>query len=373
VNDIRDTVLRSLSAVGAINEARFYAELFAAQDPERFALIALDKRCLEEPLLEALISNLRILSDLGLVPVLLAGNGQAEGFKSELENVSVEACVIRFENDDAEGRIRTSARTGIVPIVEISTRLSDGLEPIVSSIKPAKVIFLQPSGGITINGNRLPVLNISRLNSDIKPEDLTQGQARFIDMASDLASDSNNVSVYVMASPLNLLAELFTTKGSGTMLRRAANVRSFGSYEKVDIKPIQASVEESFGKNLNGNFFKKPIKQGFIESNYRGGAILTTLAGLPYLSKFWVSREARGEGIARDIWDAMCAETSAFFWRSRMENPFNDWYMRVCEGMQISGEWRVFWKGLKAPEIPGAIIAAASAPDDFNSKRHSGV
>ena len=101
------------------------------------------------------------------------------------------------------------------------------------------------------------------------------------------------------------------------------------------------------------------------DRDYRGGAIFTELAGLPYLSKFWVTKEARGEGIARDIWEAMSADIPAFFWRSRMGNPFNDWYMRACEGMQISGDWRVFWKGLAAPEVPGAIIAAASAPDDF--------
>jgi len=40
--------------------------------------------------------------------------------------------------------------------------------------------------------------------------------------------------------------------------------------------------------------------------------------------------------------------------------------------MQISGEWRVFWKGLNAPEIPSAILAAASAPHDFenNNKKN---
>ena len=70
---IRDSVLRSLSAVGAIDEAHFYAELFSSQDAERFALIVLDPRCLKNPLLEALISNLRILFDLGLSPILLVG------------------------------------------------------------------------------------------------------------------------------------------------------------------------------------------------------------------------------------------------------------------------------------------------------------
>ena len=41
---IRQAVIRSLSAVGALKEAQFYAELFASQAPERFALIVLDPR-----------------------------------------------------------------------------------------------------------------------------------------------------------------------------------------------------------------------------------------------------------------------------------------------------------------------------------------
>jgi len=53
---IRETVLKSLSAVGAQHEAKFYAELFAQQDPETFAMLVLDPRCLKDPLLEALIA-----------------------------------------------------------------------------------------------------------------------------------------------------------------------------------------------------------------------------------------------------------------------------------------------------------------------------
>ncbi|RZV43408.1 MAG: hypothetical protein EX271_03870, partial [Acidimicrobiales bacterium] len=61
----------------------------------------------------------------------------------------------------------------------------------------------------------------------------------------------------------------------------------------------------------------------------------------------------------------------AFFWRSQKSNPFNNWYIKVCDGMQISGEWRVFWKGLNAPEIPSAILAAASAPHDFENNNNT--
>ena len=91
-------MLRSLSAVGAIDEAHFYAELFSSQDAERFALIVLDPRCLKNPLLEALISNLRILFDLGLSPILLVGaldhdptsiKFQAQRLAKDLDQASV--------------------------------------------------------------------------------------------------------------------------------------------------------------------------------------------------------------------------------------------------------------------------------------------
>ena len=95
---IRETVLRSLSAVGAIDEASFYADLFFSQKAEQFALIVIDPRCLKNPLLEALISNLKILFDLGLSPVLLIGaldhdptsvKFQAHRLSKDLQSASV--------------------------------------------------------------------------------------------------------------------------------------------------------------------------------------------------------------------------------------------------------------------------------------------
>jgi len=45
---VRETVLKSLSAVGAEHEAKFYAELFAQQDAETFAMIVVDPLLLLE-------------------------------------------------------------------------------------------------------------------------------------------------------------------------------------------------------------------------------------------------------------------------------------------------------------------------------------
>lgn len=373
---IRETVLRSLSAVGATKEAKFYAELFAAQDAERFALIVLDPRCLKNPLLEALISNLRILSDLELSPVLLIGaldddrisvKFQSQRLAKELDLASVQIAKLNTASYQLISEVRQKARGGMIPILEMTERRGQmNLITLVKDLKPNKVIFLQPSGGLIRGEERLSFVNIDRLEENLNPDELTVGQSRFIALVQELAKEKDNQAVYVMASPLNLLAELFTIKGSGTMLRRAAPIMMTPTLARTDKVKLKASIEDAFHKPIKPIFLRSKIYKGFIEDNYRGGAIFTQLESLPYLSKFWVSKVAQGEGIARDIWDIMCAEIPAFFWRSRMENPFNDWYMQACDGMQISGDWRIFWKGLDAPEVPGAIIAAASAPDDFD-------
>lgn len=374
---IRETVLRSLSAVGAIDEANFYAELFSSQDAERFALIVIDPRCLKDPLLEALISNLRILADLGLSPILLVGaldddrtsvKFQAQRLSKELEHASVKTAKLNTATYQLIPEVRQKARKGMVTILEMTERRGKmNLMTLVTELKAKKVIFLQPSGGITLNNKRLPNINLDKLDAGSLLDSLSTGQMRFIALVQELSKNKANRAVYVIASPLNLLPELFTTKGSGTMIRRAVKIKKVGTLARVKKTELRASIEEAFSKPIKPVFLRSKIYKGFIEEDYRGGAIFTELAGLPYLSKFWVTKEARGEGIARDIWEAMIADVPAFFWRSRMENPFNDWYMRVCDGMQISGDWRVFWKGLHAPEVPGAIIAAASAPDDFQT------
>ena len=376
---VRDSVLRSLSAIGAIDEAHFYAELFSSQDAERFALIVLDPRCLKDPLLEALISNLRILSDLGLSPILLVGaldhdptsiKFQAQRLAKDLEQASVKTAKLNTASYQLIPDVRQKARKGMVTILEMTERRGKmNLMKLVTELKARKVIFLQPSGGITIKNKRLSNINLDQLDSGELLDTLSAGQMRFVAMVQELSKDKSNQAVYVIASPLNLLSELFTTKGSGTMIRRAAPIMSVKTLSRLKKTELRASIEDAFDKPIHSAFLRKKIYKGFIERDYRGGAIFTELAGWPYLSKFWVTKEARGEGIGRDIWDVMSQEVPAFFWRSRLGNPFNDWYMRACEGMQISGDWRVFWKGLDAPEVPGAIIAAASAADDFLTTR----
>jgi len=376
---VRDTVMKSLMAIGSGEEAAYYADLFQQQAPEKFALIVVDPRCLQNPLLEALISDLKIIHDLGLTPILLVGALEAEKsnvrFQAQrlckaLETASIKNRKLNCASYQLMPDVLKKVRSGLFTVLEMTeTSHRMDLVALVKALKPAKVIFLQPSGGFRMDGARLPVVNIDKIDDVVDPEQLTEGQIKFVSAVQELASKTNHACTYVIASPLNLLGELFTVRGSGTMLRRGANIIHKTNYSKVPRLKLRASIEGAFERPLAKDFFSRPMNHLCLEENFRGGAIVTRLAGLPYLSKFWVVKEAQGEGIARDIWQALEDNVPAFFWRSQKTNPFNNWYIKVCDGMQISGGWRVFWKGLNAPEIPSAIIAAASSPHDFDNNK----
>jgi len=378
---IRETVLKTLSAVGAQHEAKFYAELFAQQDAETFAMIVLDPRCLKKPLSEALIAALRILSNLQLSPILIIGaledartstKFQAQSLSKSLDRIGVRSLKLNTASYGLIKEVRKTARAGKIPILEMTDRRGKmNLSGLAKALQPKKIIFLQPSGGLNLDGARRPNLMVQDLPDMMERETFSAGQIRFLNCVLELEKTAKRRRSYVIASPLNLLGELFTTRGSGTLIRRAVELKTGTSFSDFSKPDLNDALDAAFGKRLSPLFFDKTLYKGFVETEYRGGALFIEQAGQPYLSKFFVLREARGEGIARDIWEAACAEVPSFVWRSRMGNPFNSWYMKECDGMQraknASGDWRIFWKGLDASKIGDSIEAAISAPDDFES------
>ncbi len=368
-------MLSSLSAVGATNEARFYADLFAKEDPERFALVLLDPRVLKNPLLEALTSSLQILSNLGLAPILLIGaldedrtaiRFQSQRLARDLETSGVKVAKLNTATYGLVAELRRRCKSGIIPILEMTERRGPmNLPKLVSDLRSAKIVSLQPSGGLDLDGRRRRNLRLGEVGALIAGGALSPGQQAFLRMVQRIELEANEGRrSYILASPLNLLPELFTAKGSGTLIRRGAEVRQL---DKLPDGPgLRTAISSAFGKSLRADYLKSDILTAFLEAENRAGAIFTELAGLPYLSKFWVVPEAQGEGLARDVWDAVVEALPQFYWRSRQANPFNDWYLSVCDGMQQSGDWRVFWRGLDAPDLPAAIAAAARAKDDFS-------
>jgi len=67
---------------------------------------------------------------------------------------------------------------------------------------------------------------------------------------------------------------------------------------------------------------------------------------IPYMDKFGVIPEAKGEGLGTGIWHEMRKVYPQVFWRSRPNNPINSFYTSICEGCQKQDEWHIFWIGI---------------------------
>jgi acetylglutamate synthase len=147
--------------------------------------------------------------------------------------------------------------------------------------------------------------------------------------------------------PDELAKELFTHRGSGTLVRRGEAIRTYTSWKKLDLAKLRALVESGFGRKLHAEYFEatRPHKV-YVSEHYRAALILTCEDGIPHLDKFAVSEDAQGEGLGRAAWQVMRAENPRLFWRSRADNPVNEFYFEQADGCLKGEKWHVFWYGL---------------------------
>jgi acetylglutamate synthase len=88
--------------------------------------------------------------------------------------------------------------------------------------------------------------------------------------------------------------------------------------------------------------------------------------GVPLLDKFAVSDSARGEGLAKSLWQRLREAAPELIWRSRRENPFNGFYSSQADGFVRRGRWLVYWIGRKLEtRIEALADELAKRPADF--------
>ena len=170
-----------------------------------------------------------------------------------------------------------------------------------------------------------------------------------------------------ITSPLMLLRELFTVKGSGTLIKRGSNVLRKNGMGELDQAKLAELLQSSFARELDPHFFERDFARIYLEENYRGAAIVRETLEGAYLCKFAVEREAQGEGLGRDIWQVVVTDYKKLFWRARPENPIVPFYVQECDGMTRTEHWHVFWKGIEPDRIPSVIATALNQPVDFRA------
>jgi hypothetical protein len=386
--DAAGVVVTFLESVGRRSDAELYLKLFRELPKESFAIITVESSVLRYSA-ASLVEQLHFLRELGLVAPVVVGIHEpirAESAATRLAKraVNLGPVVIDVKHPDVETLVRRELQDEHLPIVCFWDTLDETprqrfarLGKLAGALGSRKVVVLRRRGGLTrqaraaeLFGGGERALSVINLRSDLtalrEPRSLPQDDLELLEHLNSVLERPDLAStVASVTSPLSLQRELFTVKGAGTLVKQGTAILRHDTYDTIDVPRLQALLESSFGKPLAPAFFEKPPLAVYVEENYRGAAIVEPAPIAPYLTKFAVDRVAQGEGMGRDLWEAMLRDHKAIYWRSRTENPINGWYTALCDGMMKIGVWTIYFRGVDASHVPSLVADAASRSEDF--------
>jgi len=271
--------------------------------------------------------------------------------------------------------IEASLRANSIPVIASLGETDEGqilninadfaANELVRVLQPYKIIFLTGTGGLLDeNGKLIDSINLSTEFDHLMAQPWINGGMRLkIEQIADLLADLPLTSSVSITRPSELAKELFTHKGSGTLVRRGEKVLRFDAWDEVDRERMRELIESSFGRTLVTDYFErtKPFRI-YVSENYRAAMILTMEQvdkgpGLPYLDKFAVLDDAQGEGLGRAVWQVMREENPQLFWRSRHGNAVNPFYYAESDGCLKQPRWKVFWYGIDGFDTIAGCVA----------------
>jgi acetylglutamate kinase len=255
--------------------------------------------------------------------------------------------------------IEASLSAGSIPVIASLGETLDGqilnvnadfaANELVHALQPYKIVFLTETGGLLDgNGKIIDSINLSSEYEHLMTQSwLHSGMRVKIEQIRQLLERLPPTSSVSITRPSELAKELFTHKGSGTLVRRGEKVHTYTSWNDLDHERLRRLIESSFGRTLAADYFKRTrLHRAYVSENYRAAIILTREDAGTYLDKFAVLEDAQGEGLGRAVWLQMREENPRVFWRSRHANVVNDFYFAECDGCYRLNGWKVFWYGI---------------------------
>ena len=255
---------------------------------------------------------------------------------------------------------------------------------LAEAVTPMKMIYINTMGGL-LDGEDKLIRNINY------PSDyewlLSQPWLRHgtklkvveINELLDILPSTSSVSV---TSPGNLMRELFTHKGCGTLCKKETTIRCVDNMSTIDITRLKDLLKKSFhGRPPVSGYLEnleKNLHKLYITDNYEGAVILTKEKGIetPYMDKFAVSKLMQGTGTGKALWNSVIQDEPRLWWRSRKGNPVNSWYHEVAGKMSwdVDDTWRIYSYGYNLSnvedyhELQRAAEAASCMPPTIASE-----
>jgi acetylglutamate kinase len=272
--------------------------------------------------------------------------------------------------------LRSIVRSGAIPILTclgvaaggqmVNINADAATRILVHEVQPMKIIFLVDSGGLLDEaGNVIDSINLATDFERLMAEDWVHSGMRLklteIKRLLDDAPPTTSVSI---TTPSALTRELFTHTGDGTLVRKGERITKLTDKGAVSQARLMPLIEGAFAqKLLPGWWAQVDLLAAYISESYRAAAIVAELDEFVYLDKFAIDESARGEGLARTVWDHMVADFPDIVWRSRSDNPFNPFYEKESDGQVTTGKWTIFWKGVGDFDVLGRAVKLLSDMD----------
>lgn len=431
MNELRETVLELLAQLGSSREARQYLKEFSSVEESRFAVVKVGGGVLRDALDELASAlaflhrlGLRPVVLHGGGPQLdeaLAAAGldseRLDGLRVTTEEImAVARPVIYAQNmrlvDALEQRgirargiqhgifrceyldrdryglvgditevniepLRQTVRAGALPVLTclgesaagqvLNVNADVAARELVWAIRPHKVIFLTPAGGLLDRDGR--VISAVSLSDDfealMREPWVHSGMRLKLQQIHDLLMGLEDDASVSITSADQLARELFTYRGAGTLVRKGEKIHVHTDPGPEILRQVAERVEQSFERELREDWLERLERPVILlsESGRAAAVVVEGVDGVPYLDKFVVTPDAQGEGLGAALWQALRAHHPVFYWRSRNTNPVTGWYFQQADTADRCGPWVVFTIGVADPARRAALVHDARARD----------
>ena len=310
----------------------------------------------------AIVRRVFHAQNLKLVEALQAGDARATSIVSGV----FEADYLDRERYGLVGEVKrvdlapiqASLQAGSIPVIAslgetiggqiLNVNADFAAKELVQVLQPYKIVFLTGTGGLLdADGKVIDSINLSTDYDHLMQQPWIEGGMRVkIEQIKDLLDGLPLASSVSITKPAELAKELFTHKGSGTLVRRGERVLESSDWDTFDLTRLRGLIDSAFGRKLLPDYFETTkLHRAYVSENYRAAVILTSEEAGIYLDKFAVLDEAQGEGLGRAVWQVMREQNPTLFWRSRHGNAVNPFYYAESDGCIKQDKWKVYWYG----------------------------
>src|SRR5690606_13679548 len=141
--------------------------------------------------------------------------------------------------------IEASLRAGTIPVLSslgetpsgqmLNVNADVSANELVRALRPYNILFLTGTGGLLDRQGRvIDSINLSTESDDLLQQEWINGGRRLtLQQIKDLLDDLPLSSSVSITRPAELARELFTHKGSGTLVRRGERVQRATSWDRL--------------------------------------------------------------------------------------------------------------------------------------------